>query len=220
MKQIVRIYQRVSTEDQSLERQNHLITEAEKNGFYVAAVYSEKASGATPNRPELNRLLNDLQEGDIIVAENIDRLSRLPAVEANNLVQKIREKKARISVPNFNDLTDYRSSGTMTDLVINELNELLLKFLLYMAHENYNTLRQRQREGIERAKARKQYKGRKPDLKKHKLILELRSHGKSLNEIAALAQCGTTLVKDVIRKEKQRIIDENNKSQQIDISPP
>ncbi|WP_425290005.1 recombinase family protein, partial [Shewanella algae] len=55
-------------------------------GFYVAAVYREKASGARPDRPELLRMVADLQPGEVVVAEKIDRISRLPLQEAELLV--------------------------------------------------------------------------------------------------------------------------------------
>ena len=45
----------------------------------VASWYTENASGATTNRPELHRLLSDSQPGDVLLVEAIDRLSRLPA---------------------------------------------------------------------------------------------------------------------------------------------
>jgi len=47
-------------------------------GFYVAAIYREKASGARPDRLELVRMVADLQAGEVVIAEKIDRISRLP----------------------------------------------------------------------------------------------------------------------------------------------
>lgn len=48
---IARIYMRVSTDSQDLERQESLIETAKSSGYYVAGVYREKASGARPDRP-------------------------------------------------------------------------------------------------------------------------------------------------------------------------
>lgn len=50
---------------------------AEQRGFYVAKVYAENASGRTADRPTLKEKLTDLQAGEFVTAENIDRLSRL-----------------------------------------------------------------------------------------------------------------------------------------------
>ncbi|WP_049772886.1 recombinase family protein [Nitrosococcus watsonii] len=42
----------------------------------VAAIYREKASGARADRPELQRMISDLQPGELVVSERIDRISR------------------------------------------------------------------------------------------------------------------------------------------------
>ena len=83
--QAARIYLRVSTEQQDLARQEAIVAGARASGFYVAAVYREKASGARPDRPELLRMVADLQPGEVVVAEKIDRISRLPLPEAITL---------------------------------------------------------------------------------------------------------------------------------------
>ena len=61
--QAARVYLRVSTDEQDLARQESIVAGARAAGFYVAAVYREKASGARPDRPELLRMLEDLQPG-------------------------------------------------------------------------------------------------------------------------------------------------------------
>ncbi|MCH1990983.1 recombinase family protein, partial [Achromobacter xylosoxidans] len=75
---VARLYMRVSTEEQDLERQEAIIAAAKAAGFYLAGIYREKASGARVDRPELLRMINDLQPGEAVIAEKIDRLSRLP----------------------------------------------------------------------------------------------------------------------------------------------
>ena len=95
---IARIYLRVSTIEQSNQRQEKIIDEATNNGYYIAKVYREKASGAIKDRPKLRELISDLQPGEIIIAENIDRISRLPLQDAMDLVNEIREKGAFLSV--------------------------------------------------------------------------------------------------------------------------
>lgn len=87
-----RIYQRVSTEGQDLTRQSKLVADAEAKGYYIAGVYSEKISGTTEDRPELNRLLSELQPGDVIIAEHLDRITRLPMDRAEALMRAIEQK--------------------------------------------------------------------------------------------------------------------------------
>src|SRR5699024_12130742 len=59
----------------------------------------EKASGARADRPELLRMIGDLQPGEVVIAEKIDRISRLPLPEAERLVASIQAKGARLAVP-------------------------------------------------------------------------------------------------------------------------
>jgi len=83
---IARVYLRVSTKDQDLSRQHSIIDDAKAAGFYIAAVYGEKASGAKADRPELLRLINDLQPGEVVISEKMDRISRLPLPDAEKLI--------------------------------------------------------------------------------------------------------------------------------------
>src|ERR1700693_2315939 len=84
--QIARLYLRVSTAEQDLARQADIEHSARQAGYYIAGVYREKASGARADRPELLRMIADLQPGEVVVAEKIDRISRLPLPEAERLI--------------------------------------------------------------------------------------------------------------------------------------
>src|SRR5690625_2747837 len=81
---VARVYLRVSTDAQDLERQEAITTAAKAAGYYVAGIYREKASGARADRPELLRMIGDLQPGEVVIAEKIDRISRLPLPEAED----------------------------------------------------------------------------------------------------------------------------------------
>src|SRR6218665_2490608 len=118
--QVARVYLRVSTHQQALQRQEAIITAARAAGYYVAGVYREKASGARADRPELLRMVADLQLGEggvarqlggVVVAEKSDRISRLPLTEAERLVASIRAKGARLAVPGLVDLSELAASA-------------------------------------------------------------------------------------------------------------
>ena len=64
-------YARVSTEDQNLTLQR-----AALNGAGCQRIYEEKISGANRSRPELNRMLDQLRSGDVVVVSRLDRLAR------------------------------------------------------------------------------------------------------------------------------------------------
>ncbi len=101
---IARIYLRVSTVEQDLSRQADMEHSARQAGYYIAGIYREKASGARADRPELLRMIADLQPGEVVIAEKMDRISRLPLAEAEKLVASIQAKGARLAIPGLVDL--------------------------------------------------------------------------------------------------------------------
>ena len=133
---VARVYLRVSTDDQDLTRQDNIVAGARAAGFYVAAVYREKASGARPDRPELLRMVADLQPGEVVVAEKIDRISRLPLPEAELLVETIRGRGARLAVPGIVDLSDLvADSAGVARIVLEAVQDMLLRVALQTARE-------------------------------------------------------------------------------------
>ena len=165
---VARIYLRVSTEEQDLTRQASIEHSTRAAGYYIAGIYREKASGARADRPELLRMIADLQSGEVVVAEKIDRISRLPLVEAEQLVASIRAKGARLSIPGLVDLSDLASeSDGVAKIVLESVQELLLKLALQMARDDYEIRRERQRQGVQLAKSAGKYSGRQADTATH-----------------------------------------------------
>ncbi|MEN9187060.1 recombinase family protein [Xanthomonas perforans] len=195
---VARIYLRVSTDEQDVRRQEAIVADAKAAGYYVAAVYREKASGARADRPELLRMVEDLQPGEIVIAERIDRISRLPLDEAERLVATIRAKGAKLAVPGIVDLSELAGEASgVARVVLESVQEMLLRVALQMARDDYEDRRERQRQGIELAKQEGKYAGRKPNHRLRERIVALRAAGHSIAETARLAGCGTTLVKTV-----------------------
>lgn len=195
---VARVYMRVSTDDQDLTRQATIIETTKAAGFYIAGVYREKASGANTNRPELLRLIADLQPGDVVVAEKIDRISRLPLPEAEQLIASIRERGGRLSVPGVIDLSELAidADGT-TKIVLESIQDMLLKLALQMARDDYDDRRERLRQGVELAKKAGKYTGRKTNYAMHDRIMALRIAGHSIKKTAQLAGCSESQVKRV-----------------------
>ena len=157
---IARIYLRVSTDEQDLTRQTDIERSTRDAGYYVAGVYREKASGARVDRPELQRMISDLQPGEVVIAEKIDRISRLPLPQAEQLVNSIRAKGAKLAVPGVVDLSELANSADgITKIVLESVQELLLKLALQMARDDYGTRRERQRQGVQLAKSAGKYAG-------------------------------------------------------------
>lgn len=200
---VARVYLRVSTDEQDLLRQEAIVTTAQESGYYVAAVYREKASGARADRPALLRMVEDLQPGEVVIAEKIDRISRLPLAEAEQLVGAIQAKGARLAVPGIMDLSELATDATgSARIVLEAVQDMLLRLALQMARDDYEDRRERQRQGIELAKHAGRYTGRKTDAGMHERIVALRRAGKSIAETARLAGCSESQVKRVWRDAK------------------
>jgi DNA invertase Pin-like site-specific DNA recombinase len=197
---VARIYLRVSTDGQDTTRQESLVTDAKAAGYYVAKVYEEKASGALADRPELLRMISDLQPGEVVIAESIDRISRLPLEEAKKLVDTIKAKGVRLSIPGIVDLSALAAaSDGVPKIVLEAVQEMLLNIALQIARDDYEMRRKRQRAGIELAKQDGRYKGRPADEKTNARIIKLRKDGKTIAGTADLLDCSTTHVKRIWR---------------------
>ena len=207
---VARIYLRVSTDEQDLSRQADIEHSTRAAGYYVAGIYREKASGARADRPELLRIgrarhralqlrmIADLQPGEVVVAEKIDRISRLPLAEAEKLVASIRAKGARLAVPGLVDLSDLADEADgVAKVVLMSVQELLLKLALQMARDDYETRRERQQQGVQLAKAAGKYTGRKADTATHQRIVALRRAGETIERTAELAGCSVSQVKRI-----------------------
>ncbi|MGU9757791.1 recombinase family protein [Serratia marcescens] len=195
---IARIYERVSTSEQDLTRQAAIEKMAIDNDYYIAGVYREKASGARADRPELLRMIADLQPGDVVIAEKIDRISRLPLPEAEKLIASIRRKGAKLAIPGIVDLSELAAeSDGVSRIVLESVQELLLKLALQTARDDYELRRSRQRQGVQLAKAAGKYSGRKADLTTHERIITFRQSGLTIERTATLAGCSVSQVKRI-----------------------
>lgn len=205
-----RIYQRVSTESQDLTRQQKLIYDAKAAGFYIAGVYAEKASGTLESRPELERLIDDLQAGDVVIAESLDRISRLPVTEGEALIARITSKGAKISVPDLIDLSDILNDtkDELVRIVLEANQKMMLKIALHIARKDYEQRATKQRSGIENKKAidktlpkdQRSYQGRKPDTVANAKIIDLRAIGYTISKIASTLNVSESQVKLILKK--------------------
>lgn len=195
---VARIYMRVSTKEQDIRRQDAITDSARQAGYYIAGVYRDTESGVRYDRPELLRMIEDLQPGDVVIAEQMDRLSRGPLAEAEQLVATIRSKGAHLSVPGVVDLSDLSDSTTgVAKVIVDHTQELLLKVTLQLARDEWEKRRDRQRQGILQAQKEGKYKGRQANKALHARIVALRKADQTIAETARLAGCSQTQVKRV-----------------------
>jgi DNA invertase Pin-like site-specific DNA recombinase len=109
-------------------------------------------------------MVADLQPGEVVIAEKIDRISRLPLPEAERLVASIQAKGARLAVPGVVDLSDLAAEAQgVAKIVLEAVQIMLLRLALQMARDDYEDRRERQRQGIELARQAGQVRGRRAD---------------------------------------------------------
>lgn len=185
-------YLRASTSGQDATRaKNALKLFVRQHGQRIAGWYVDNVTGTTMNRPELIRLLDDAEPGDIILIEQVDRLSRLNDVGWEILRKQITDKQMSIvslDLPTSHLALTSIASDEFTRSMLKAVNGMMLDMLAAIARKDYEDRRRRQSEGISKAKAEGKYRGRVADAQKHELIRTLRLvNGKSLRETARLA---------------------------------
>ena len=101
MTPFIRAYLRASTHEQDATRaKNVLNTFASNQKLVICNYYIENESGAKLQRPELFRLLADCQSQDVLLVEDVDRLSRLTAEDWDALKTIIKSKNIRVVAVN------------------------------------------------------------------------------------------------------------------------
>ena len=136
-------YARVSTAEQHVERQQQILQELGAEKAFVDA-----CSGKTTDRPALKEMLAFVREGDVVVVESISRLARNTR-DLLSLVDKFKELGVDF-ISQKENIDTNTTAGHFMLTVFGAIAELERDFIL-----------QRQREGIELAKANGVYKGRK-----------------------------------------------------------
>jgi DNA invertase Pin-like site-specific DNA recombinase len=200
----IRAYLRASTQEQDARRAESLLDRfVADHGQKIAAKYIENASGASSDRPELNRLLRDAQSGDILLVEAIDRLSRLPKAGWDALRAEIGSKGLRVvavDLPTSHAAMTKGQDDEFTSRMLDAVNSMMLDMVAAIARKDYETRRERQAQGIEKAKAAGVYKGRPVDTEKRLKIAELLQAGFSIRKAATIAGASPSTVAKV-RKE-------------------
>lgn len=137
-------YIRVSTEEQNTIRQENLMAE-----LGVEKVFIDKASGKDTKRPELEKLMNFIREGDTVVVSEISRFAR----NTRDLLELVdRLSKEGVQFESKKEAIDTSTPA----------GKFMLTVFGAMAQLERDYILERQREGIAAAKERGVYKGRQP----------------------------------------------------------
>ena len=192
----IRIYVRASTREQNAERALTDLISFSKNYDDNHVEYIENYSGTKLNRPTLNKLLDDANQGDILLVESVDRLSRLSQDDFAILKQRIKDKGLRLVVADLP--TTHTINDGMTGEILNVVNNMLIDLLATMAKLDNDKRRERIKQGL----ANSGYKpsGKKANKEKHKRIRELASQNSmTKEEIAKAVDVGVATVYRVLK---------------------
>ena len=194
----IRAYLRASTAGQDATRASGALERfAAEHSQRIACEYVENESGAKADRPELLRLLADAREGDVLLVESIDRLSRLPESDWKRLKAAIDSRGLRIvalDLPTSHQGIKDSGGDEFTNRMLGAINSMLVEMMAAIARKDYEQRRERQAQGIAKAKADGAYKGRPTDDDLHKRVRELLAAGLGIRAAARHAQCSTTTV--------------------------
>lgn len=135
-------YQRVSTQEQNLDRQADAFT-----ALGVERVFSDKASGKSADRPGLKAMLDFVRQGDVLHIESISRLARN--------VRDLLDVVERLEVKGVQLVSAKENLDTQTPM-----GRCLLQIMAAMAEMERAALLERQKEGIQSAKRRGKHLGR------------------------------------------------------------
>ena len=199
----VRAYLRASVAEADANRaRTDLEAFASERGLPIAAFYVENESGAKLARPELFRLLGDAREGDILLCEQVDRLSRLTASDWEKLKAEIATRRIRVvalDLPTSWIMAEARTDE-FTARMFEALNGMMLDMLAAIARKDYEDRRRRQAQGQAKAKAEGRYKGRQENTARNAGIAAMLKAGSSWSQIQAATGCSRATVAKIAKR--------------------
>lgn len=133
----------------------------------------------------------------MLLVESIDRLSRLPADDWSRLKCAIDAKGLRIvalGLPTSHQGMRDTTGDGFTDRMLAAINSMLVEMMAAIARKDYEQRRERQAQGIQKAKAAGKYQDRPADEELHKRVKELLDANLVVRATARHANCSTTTV--------------------------
>ncbi len=204
----VRAYLRASTNEQDATRaREQLEAFAAERGLHIATFYVENESGASLARPELFRLLADARPGDMLLVEQVDRLSRLTSADWEKLKAELAARQVRVVALDLPTswimATD--KADDFTARMFEAINGMMLDMLAAVARKDYEDRRRRQAQGQAKAKAEGRYKGRPEDKARNAGISAMLQKGMSWSQIQATTGCSRATVAKLAKQAKANV---------------
>ncbi|WP_017479239.1 recombinase family protein [Pseudomonas sp. PAMC 26793] len=202
------LYLRASTKDQDANRaKGSLEAFAVGKDLTIAGVYAENISGTKLNRPELMRLLDVAQPGDILLCESVDRLSRLSMGDWDTLRAAIKAKGLRLVIADLPTSHMMVEDKGITGQIMEVINNMLLDLMATMARLDQEKRVERINQGLAKKRAedpnwKPAGKGKNAELWKKVEALIVKNPTLSADDVAKLADCGVATVYRIKRELK------------------
>jgi DNA invertase Pin-like site-specific DNA recombinase len=199
----VRAYLRASTSEQDAERAKDQLKEfAAQRGLKVASWYVENESGAKLARPALFRLLGDAHPGDVLLVEQVDRLSRLVAADWERLKAELTTRRVKVVALDLPTswMMATKSADEFTGRMFEAINGMLLDMLAAVARKDYDDRRRRQAQGQAKAKADGRYRGRPEDVERNHGIAQMIAAGQSWSAVQRATGCSRATIAKILKR--------------------
>lgn len=198
---LARAYLRASTTEQDATRARAQVEAfATERGLNIVGTYIEHESGAKLARPELFRLIADSKAGDVLLIEQVDRLSRLTEADWRKLRSGLDAKQVRVVALDLPTSWILASGDEFTKRMFAAVNGMMLDVLAAVARKDYEDRRRRQAQGQAKAKAEGKYKGRKEDVDRNASIASLLREGQSWTAIERGIGCSRATIAKIARR--------------------
>ena len=201
----IRAYLRASTNSQDSQRARaDLDSFATERGLTIAAYYSENESGASLTRPELFRLLDDSRPGDVLLIEQVDRLSRLTGPDWDVLKAKLHEKRVRVVALDLPTSWQLVAQGDdLTQRMMDALNSMMLDMLAAIARKDYEDRRRRTAQGIAKAVLIEgRYAGRPANEDRNKNILVMLAKDMSWSQVCEITGASRSTLARLVKEQR------------------
>jgi DNA invertase Pin-like site-specific DNA recombinase len=199
----IRAYLRASTVEQDASRARADVEKfATERGMQIASWYVENESGAKLARPELFRLLADAHPGDILLVEQVDRLSRLSSADWERLKTELKARQVRVvalDLPTSWPMAT-KTTDEFTERLFEGINAMMLDVLAAFARKDYEDRRRRQAQGQTKAKLAGKHIGRKEDTRRNARIATMLAGGTTYSDIEAAVGCSRATIAKIAKR--------------------